>query len=108
MKFETLKTRVKKAISERMRQPAGFRWDMLYGFMPAAIQESLRSEKTSPKDLLIEFEDEAYHVVDRWDIRCAGKLVALFPEALPEKYRKVPFTVDMDEDGNWTLFFEGR
>ena len=134
--FDKLKSKVKQVISERLRagwtmeSAPWYSWDRVYEVMPEVISRALEDAGLLPegryraiedreflpeqkfrsvdacKVILSEIEDGAYKIVDQWDIRNAGKLIELFPEALPNKYQKAKFDVDMDEDGEWKIYFK--
>ena len=125
--FDKLKDKVKQVVSERLRQgwhtcyPGPYTWDAAFKVLPdviaRAVQDGVGPSKGRAHELedqtidacnamLAEIEVEAHKVVDGWDIRNAGKLIELFPEALPKKYQKAKFDIDMDEDGEWKLFFK--
>lgn len=55
--------------------------------------------------LVLRAREEGLDLIDRWDVRQVGKLIELFPEAVPVKYRGVPLQAYMadDEDCTWMV-----
>lgn len=122
--FDKLKGKVKQVVSERLRTwrtDEGVIWAGVFEVLPEVISRSLEERGFLPagKDnniehrtldacnaMLSDIESEAHKIVDKWDVRSAGKLIELFPEALPKKYQNAKFDVDMDEDGEWKIYFK--
>lgn len=122
--FDKLKDKVKQVISDRMRcwrTDEGVIWSGVFEVLPEVISQSLEERGFLPlgKDdnrkhraldvcnaKLAEIEAEAHKIVNNWDLRQAGKLIELFPEALPKKYQKAKFDIDMNEEGEWRLYFK--
>jgi hypothetical protein len=117
--FDKLKGKVKQVVSERIRlwrTDEGVIWAGVFEVLPEVITRSLEERGFLPvgkdgsldacKAMLSEIEAEAHKIVDRWDVRSARKLLELFPEALPKKYQNAKFDIDMDESGEWTLYFK--
>jgi hypothetical protein len=121
--FDKLKGKVKAVVSERMRHwrtDDGLIWSGVFEVLPEVIIRSMEEKGSLPmgrddgrghrtldacNDMLAEIEAEAHKIVDAWDVRCVGKLIELFPEALPKKYQKAKFDIDMDDDGDWNICF---
>lgn len=124
--FDKLKDKVKAVVSERLRHgwraggTDGYTWEGVFEVLPEVITRALEEQGFIPigrdngrehrtlnacNDMLNEIESAAHKIVDAWDVRRAGKLIELFPEALPKKYQKAKFDIDMDEEGDWKIYF---
>lgn len=55
---------------------------------------------------LKEMQALAVRTVNQWDIRCAMQLVKAFPSVLPKKYHSMTPTADMNDAGDWVLYFD--
>lgn len=55
--------------------------------------------------LVLRAREEGLDLIDRWDVRRVNKLIELFPEAVPAKYRNTRLNVYMadDEEGTWMV-----
>lgn len=55
--------------------------------------------------LVLRAREEGLDLIDRWDVRRVNKLIELFPDAVPAKYRGVPLHAYMadDEDCTWMV-----
>lgn len=55
--------------------------------------------------LVLRAREEGLDLIDRWDVRRVNKLIEIFPEAVPAKYRNTRLTVYMadDEEGTWMV-----
>lgn len=55
--------------------------------------------------LVLRAREEGLDLINRWDVRRVSKLIELFPEAVPAKYRDTRLTVYMadDEEGTWMV-----
>lgn len=55
--------------------------------------------------LVLKAREEGLDLIARWDVRRVGKLIELFPEAVPARLRGVPLTAYMadDEDCSWMV-----
>lgn len=125
--FDKLKDKVKAVISERMRQgwrvgwTDGYAWNGVFEVLPEVVTRALEEQGVIPlgrdnglehrtldacNAMLAEIEAGAHKIVDKWDLREVGKLIELFPEALSKKYQKAKFDIDMDEQGEWKLYFK--
>lgn len=124
--FDKLKDKVKSAVSDRLTHgwqaygTDGYTWDGVFEVLPEVISRALEERGFIPlgrdngrehrtlnacNDMLAKIEAEAHKIVDAWDARAVGKLIELFPEALPKKYQKAKFDIDMDEEGDWRIYF---
>ena len=62
------------------------------------------------RERLAELADEVHNRIRCWDVRCAGKLLELFPGYLPKKQQGLPFRVELVDneagtDCDWTLIW---
>ncbi len=127
MSFDKLKDKVKQVVSERLRHgwradgTDYFTWAGVFEVLPEVISRALEEKGFIPlgrdegrehrtlnacNDKLTEIETEAHKIINNWDLRAAGKLIELFPEALPKKYQKAKFDIDMNDSGQWRLYFK--
>lgn len=122
--FDKLKSKVKDVISERLRLwrvDDGVIWGGVFEVLPEVISRAIEERGFLPQGrdngvehrtlaacnaMLGDIEKEAHKIVDGWDARSVGRLIELFPEALPKKYQKAKFDIDMDEDGDWRIYFK--
>ena len=67
----------------------------------AARDDSLRGRFMQ---LLLKARDEGLKRIDRWDVRQAAKLIELFPDAAPARYRDVELVCHCDTpSGEWVI-----
>ena len=65
------------------------------------------------ENVLQAWEVAAHGVIDDWDIRRVGRLVQVFPEIVPAKYRSASMTAELvdneaGDDSEWVVFFTER
>jgi hypothetical protein len=55
--------------------------------------------------LVLRAREEGLDLINRWDVRRVNKLIELFPEAVPTKYRNTQLVAYMadDEDSTWIV-----
>ena len=61
-------------------------------------------------DYLQVLAGEVYDLIMRWDVRCAGKLLELFPGCIPKNHQGRPFKAELldneaGDDCDWTLIW---
>lgn len=71
--------------------------------IPAKIQKLLDAHHTLGRALIKAAHDEVDRIVPAWDIRSAGRLRQIAPEAFPKGMRSGRMNADLDEKGDWTL-----
>ena len=77
----------------------------LYGIL-MGIEQQLTGEKHKNwRENAKAMREKAWEAIENWDIRKAGKLIKLFPSIVSKKYHKQTPVCDMDDKGNWCLFF---
>lgn len=52
--------------------------------------------------------EEAFGIIDKWDVRCVAKLIDLFPEIVPKRLLRASISCYMadDEDSTWMVCFD--
>lgn len=99
IKWETLKKRAKKSLEGNQK----FLDESALAAMDALRE---KAEFADWRGTAEEFRDEVFKYIDRWDIRCAMKLVKAFPWILPAKYHETTPCAEMNENSDWVLIFE--
>lgn len=58
--------------------------------------------------IALKAREEAFKIIDRWDVRRVGKLIELFPDIVPSKLRDASLScyVEDSEDGDWMVSFD--
>ena len=72
--------------------------DLVVGSIPKGV-------KANHTELFKAYADKAWEVVTNWDIRCAGRLRDLFPDAFPKSLRKgklIAYMMD-NENADWAI-----
>ncbi len=125
IKWEALQAKAKRAVSTAMRGNAcaytANSHDNLRIVMKAlgdAIANAIAAKGNAPQlnaeakieNVLQAWEVAAHGVIDDWDIRRVGKLVQLFPEIVPAKYRSASMTAELvdneaGDDCEWVVYF---
>lgn len=86
------------------------RSDILACFAKAtALREFTLGESASELALIaLKAREEAVEIIHRWDVRRVAKLIDLFPEIVPKKYRKATLSCYMadNEDCDWMVCFD--
>lgn len=67
-------------------------------FMERPAKETIHHYKLFPK-----YADFSYNVVQKWDIRMAGKLRELFPDYFPKSLKNGKLVAEYDDDGDWSI-----
>ena len=131
MKFETIKEKAKVIFREGVQQYGGkgsqAAFDALLAFALAtkAEREEMRdfaenfqahrtdwlaqSAKRDQPDqwgqMVLRAREAGLQLIDNWDVRMVGKLIELFPESVPARYRGKQLTCYMadNEDCDWMV-----
>lgn len=58
--------------------------------------------------VVLKAREAGLELIDKWDVRQAGKLIELFPESVPAKYRNQPLVCSMadTDDCDWIVEVE--
>ena len=102
MKLETIKKNVKEMVRGRVSRAGGWPGDAQFLALMPAVEMRVK-----PGKLVDEWADEALKIVDRWDVRMVAKLIELFPESIPKKFRGLPMAAYMADNENcdWMVQF---
>jgi len=104
IKWDRLKELASRSIVQRSHN-----WlanSTCYYALIACIEQQITGEKRKNwRENTKDMTEKAIDIIQRWDVRKAGKLVQLFPEIVPKKYVNTIPVCDMDEKGDWCLLF---
>lgn len=125
IKWETLQAKAKRAVSAAMRgsgccYTANSRYNLriVMKAIGDALVNAIAAKGNAPRlsaqarieNVLHAWEVAAHGVIDDWDVRRIGKLVQLFPEIVPPKYRSASMTAQLvdneaGDDCEWVVYF---
>ena len=125
VKWGTLQAKAKRAVSTAMRGSgcaytanSHYNIRIVMKALGDALVNAIAAKGNAPQlnaDAKIEkvlqaWEVAAYGVIDDWDIRRIGRLVQLFPEIVPAKYRSASMTAQLvdneaGDDCEWVVYF---
>ena len=99
-KWEQIKLNACRALSEQLTWDEGI-WGIIMGIEQQITGEKHKNWRENAKAM----REKAWEAIENWDIRKAGKLIKLFPSIVSKKYHGQIPVCDMNEKGDWCLFF---
>ena len=70
------------------------------------IEQKFTGQKVLPwRDNAKDIKEQAWKIIENWDIRMAAKLFEIFPNIISKKYHNKPFVAEYDDKGNWVIIF---
>lgn len=77
----------------------------IYAILQSMEQQIIGDKRLSWGENAVEMKEKAWKMIEKWDIRKAKKLFEAFPNIIPAKYHKQTPICDMDDKGNWCIYF---
>ena len=78
----------------------------IYGILQRIEQQMTGQTIKAWRENGKELRQQAWELVEHWDVRCAAKLIEVFPGIIAKKYRGKTPMAEYDENCNWILTFE--